>query len=96
MNYTVLTDDHKKQIEELGACFFTPEDIAIILQLDLAEFNGIRFQQDDFRVHYQRGKLLKEAELRKAILKMAIAGSSPAQMMAKELIEKSILAGIAI
>lgn len=91
-----LSDSQKAQIEELAGCFFTPEDIAIILQLDLTEFNGIRFQEDDFRISYQRGKLLKEAEIRKAILKMAVAGSSPAQMLAKELIDKSVLAAISI
>jgi hypothetical protein len=91
-----ISNENKAQIEELGGCFFTPEDIAIILQLDLTEFNGVRFQEDDFRIPYQRGKLLKEAEIRKAILKMAVAGSSPAQMLAKELIDKSVLAAISI
>lgn len=91
-----LSDSHKQQIEELGGYFFTPDDIAIILQLDLSEFKGVRFEMDDFRIPYQRGKLLKEAEIRKAILKMAAAGSSPAQILAKELIDKSVLAAIRI
>lgn len=93
---TTLTAEQKTKIEELGACFFTADDITIILGLDAAEFNNLRFQQDDFRIPYMRGKLLKEAEIRKAILKMAVAGSSPAQFLAKELIEKSNLLGISV
>jgi len=91
-----LTFETKQKIEELAGCFFTPEDIAIILQLDLNEFTGSRFECDDFKIPYKRGKLLKEAEIRKAILKMAVAGSSPAQILAKELIDKSLLAAISI
>lgn len=93
---TILTDEQKQQIEEFAGLFFTPEDITIIMGFDASEFNGIRFTMDDFRIPYQRGKLLKEAEIRKSILKMAVAGSSPAQIIAKDLIEKSKLAGISI
>lgn len=93
---TDLSQELKNKIEDLAGCFFTPDDIAIVLQLDLNEFNGIRFEMDDFRIPYQRGKLLKEAEVRKAILKMAVAGSSPAQLMAVEIIDKARLASIAV
>lgn len=83
-----ITDEIKAKIEEYASLLFTPDDIVIILGLDASEFNGMRFKEDDFRIPYMRGKLLKEAEIRKSILKMAVAGSSPAQIIAKDYIDK--------
>lgn len=91
-----LTPEQKTQIEEFAGLFFSPDDISIVMQLDRSEFNGSRFDMDDFRIPYQRGKLLKEAEFRKKVFSLAIAGSSPAQILVKDLIKDSALFGISI
>ncbi len=93
---TVLSEEQKLKIEEFAGLFFSPEDIAIVLKLDPEEFNGSRFEMDDFRIHFQRGKLLKEAEFRKKVFALATAGSSAAQIIMKEIIEKSKLNSISV
>lgn len=93
---TQLTEEQKKQIEEFAGLFFSQDDIVIIMELDASEFNGSRFDWPDFRVPYQRGKLLKEAEFRKKVFSLAVAGSSPAQLIVKDLIKDSILLSISV
>ena len=93
---TTLTPEQQIKIEEFAGLFFTPADISLVLGLDQEEFQGPRFEMDDFRVYYQRGKLLKEAEYRKKVFQLAVAGSSPAQMIMKEIIDKSNLNAISV
>lgn len=93
---TVLSEEQKLKVEELAGLFFSPEDIAIVMQLDLQEFNGPRFEMEDFDIPFKRGKLLKEAEFRTKVFALASAGSSAAQIIAKEIIDKSKLYSISI
>ncbi|MFN3802187.1 hypothetical protein [Belliella pelovolcani] len=69
-----------KEIEELGGCFFTEQEILTITEL--TELSPAE------RRAMTRGALKSEAELRKYILDLARSGSSPAQTMAVKLLEK--------
>lgn len=79
--------DNLMLIEELASYFFTPQEIALMIE---ANPDGIMDNEDFFRA-FQKGRLQNEMELRKSIIKLAKAGSSPAQTMALDLLNKSKL-----
>jgi hypothetical protein len=75
-----LTDDEIAQIEELAGLCFIPSDITKILGKDIDEFvNEWRNENSIIRNHYDKGALIKEAEIRKSISELAKSGSSSAQ-----------------
>lgn len=69
---------------------FTKQEIAVILEVDPAELNVLLQDQDNtsFKA-FQRGRLKREAEVRKGIFDLAQNGSSPAQTFAMKLIENA-------
>lgn len=90
-------------IEGLGGLYFTPLEIAIILEKDIAEFL-VEFGYHDFEAlqmaknynqhteifkKVQKGRLLQKAQLRHRIFEQALAGSAPAQKEMMEIIEMS-------
>jgi len=76
--------------EELSALYFTPKEISSMIQID---YEGVKDQMEEedgiFYEAFQRGRLQSEVDLRKSILMLAKAGSSPAQTMALDLLNKS-------
>jgi len=80
-----LNEDHYNAIEEMAALFFKPEDIAD--NLEIPECNkeefcmNIELKTGDAYIHYRRGRLRTEVELRNSIKMAAMNGSSPAQSM---------------
>ena len=91
-----LTPDQQKEIEELSSVFFNANEIVTIMMLNPDEFDYQRLKQDDFNLPFMRGRLKKEAEIRKSIINLAVNGSSPAQILAVQIIEKSNLNSIDI
>jgi hypothetical protein len=75
-----LSEEELKQVEEFAGLCFTPEQIAVILEKDeddfLAEFKR---KSSVIRKAYNKGALIKEAEVRKSIFELAKSGSSSAQ-----------------
>ena len=78
------------EVEQYASLMFSKEEIAIILEVDPAELVVLLQDQDNkaFRV-FQRGRLKREAEVRKGIFDLAQNGSSPAQTFAMKLIENA-------
>lgn len=82
-----LNEDQLSEIEEMAGLFFSPEDIAINLELDEEDTelfvaaveckNAKNYQAGA----YLRGWLSAEIILRKAIQQSALNGSSPSQQM---------------
>lgn len=87
-----FNDEQLKQIEELAAVFFSPQQIAVFLQLE-KEFviSEIKTEGKPAHMAYQKGLMQSEWELRKSVLSLAKAGSSPAQAMALDLLSKNKL-----
>ena len=69
---------------------FSKEEIAVILEVDPVQLFDLLEDQDNpvFRA-FQRGRLKREAEVRKGIFDLAQNGSSPAQTFAMKLIENA-------
>lgn len=68
-----MTNENSKAIEDFASLQFTDNEIALIMNMDIDDLI------DKFRSDIDRGRLLAEAEVRRAILTMAKQGSTPAQ-----------------
>ncbi len=77
-------------LESYSSLMFSRNEIAVIMELDPVELSELLrdTQSLAFRA-FQRGRLKREAELRKGIFDLAQNGSSPAQTMAIKLIENA-------
>ncbi|MCX6303356.1 MAG: hypothetical protein NT040_00155 [Bacteroidetes bacterium] len=79
-------------IETYASLMFTKEEIAVILEVDPVELKGLLQERESpaFKA-FQRGRLKREAEVRKGIFDLAQNGSSPAQAFAMKIIENAKL-----
>lgn len=80
-----------KLVEELASYFFTPREIAVMIEVDPEGFiYAIEYPEgSQIATAFLKGRLQNEMELRKSIIKLAKAGSSPAQTMSLDLLNKS-------
>ena len=78
------------EVETYASLMFTKEEIAVILEVDPAELVVLLQDQDNMAFKaFQRGRLKREAEVRKGIFDLAQNGSSPAQAFAMKIIENA-------
>lgn len=85
-----LTPEDLAEVENLAGLFFSPREIAVMLELILPEIlEQLDNSEGNFYRAFQKGRLQNEVNLRKAIMQLARAGSSPAQTMAMDLLNKS-------
>lgn len=82
-----LSEDQLSMVEEMAGLFFSPEMIAVNLELnekDSEEFTiGVINEYTRMKIvaAYFKGRLQSEIELRTAIKQSAKNGSSPSQQM---------------
>ena len=77
-------------LESYSALMFTRGEIAVIMEVDQNELSDLLMdKQSPAYKAFQRGRLKREAELRKGIFDLASNGSSPAQTLALKLIENA-------
>jgi hypothetical protein len=99
-----MTEDKLNIVEELSGLYFDLIEIAIIMQLPLAEFlkeNGWterailqaqrEYPSSEVALRVAKGKLQKDYIVRKSIFEMAENGSSPAQQQVIKLMEKAVI-----
>jgi len=80
MQMKTFSDDELAEIEKMAGLCFTPEQIAIVLQFDVEEFRKLYNDKlGPVFLHYQRGSLMHETEVRNSIYQLAKGGSSAAQ-----------------
>jgi hypothetical protein len=85
-----ITPNLLSEIEHYAALMFSRSEIAIILELDPGDFDKLLHNKDgDPFKSFQKGRLKKEAMIRKSIFELAENGSSPAQSFAIKLIENA-------
>jgi len=87
------TDEQAEEIKRLSALFFTPREISIMLEISPVHLFVLECENESskyFEAFYS-GRLQSEVDLRKSIIKLATSGSSPAQTMALDLLNKSKL-----
>lgn len=84
-----LDKNKLKEIESWAALLFSPKEIAIIMELDVCDFeNDFNDESSEIHLVVMRGKLRSEGEIRKSIITLAKDGSASAQEQAMKLIEK--------
>ncbi len=81
-------EERLAQIEQYSGLMFSREEIADILDVDRQLLTELLDEGDYLRA-FKKGRLLREAQLRKAIFDLAANGSSPAQAFAAKLIENA-------
>ena len=80
------------EVETYASLMFTKEEIAVILEVDPSELKVLLKDRDNpVCKAFQRGRLKREAEVRKGIFDLAQNGSSPAQAFAMKIIENAKL-----
>ena len=88
-----LTPEQLKEVEELASLFLEPDEIAVILDLDIASFeHEIVKRAGDVFLAYFRGKTVSKKELHENVVKMAKRGSPQAEEMVASFISKQTLA----
>jgi hypothetical protein len=85
-----LSESFITEVETYASLMFSKQEIAVILEVDPSELVVVLQDQDNsaFKA-FQRGRLRREAEVRKGIFDLAQNGSSPAQTFAMKLIENA-------
>jgi hypothetical protein len=88
-----LTEVQLKEIETLSGIFLEPEEIAVLMDLDEAEFmNDISRKKGAVWTSYFRGKTESKKDIHTNIVKMAKHGSPQAEEMAKQMINQQEIA----
>lgn len=80
-----------EEIKKLSALFFTPREIAVMLEISPVNLFVIECEREQSRYYaaFFAGRLQSELDLRTSIIKLAKSGSSPAQTMAMDMLGKS-------
>ncbi len=74
-----LNSEQLTELEEFASLLMSPEEIATILEIDRAELKKeIKSESGPVYTAFIKGKLKTEAALRKATIKFAQQGSTPA------------------
>lgn len=82
MNDIQLSDEQKELLEHLAGLFYTPKQIAIILEVDVKEFMMLCEMPDSIAYRlYWKGYYQAEMEFREKVKTLAKLGSSPAQTL---------------
>lgn len=75
--------------EKFAKLLFTDEQLAVLLQITVQEFRMQMSSLDSpLRTAVMRGRLTTEAEVRASIISAAKRGSSPAQAMAVQYLQR--------
>lgn len=86
------TEEQIKAIEDYSQLLFTPGEIALLIEVDKTELiNDIKLKNNKAYKAFSKGKFSAEIILRKSIIELAEAGSSPAQNLLLKLKEESEL-----
>ena len=89
MNDDLLNDKFLEDLETYASLMFTKSEIAIILEIPEQRLIEALSDHPPSLIAFQRGRLKREAEVRKGIFDLAQNGSSPAQTFAMKLIENA-------
>ncbi len=85
-----ITAEDVKEIERLAGLFFTPKEISLMLEINPSGFfSACSVEENKIYNAFQGGRLQGEVDLRTSIMKMAKAGSSPAQTMTLDMLKQS-------
>lgn len=83
------SNEQLTEIKKLSALFFSPKEIAVMMEWSEDEFlKDVQKENSPCYNAFNAGCLQTEVDLRTAIIKLAKAGSSPAQTMSMDLLKQ--------
>ncbi|TLX73709.1 hypothetical protein E9993_14725 [Labilibacter sediminis] len=81
-----LNEEQIDTIEQMAELFYSPEEIAINIEVKSDELTAeLHVDDSNVRAAYLRGWLKGDISLRKGIAQAAANGSNPAQQMMREI-----------
>ena len=84
-----VSEEILNQVKEYAGLFFTVDEIAILLDIDVVRFRReIRGKTSPLAKAYLKGKLESMAEIRKLTVEFAKKGSPQAEGFVREYLEK--------
>ncbi len=85
-----LNQEQLDTVEELAGLFYTPHQIATILQVPVMAFElEMENTQSVLYITYNTGYFTADVALRKSVKKVALMGNSPAQTLLQKLIDQN-------
>lgn len=90
----MLNAEQLKEVEHLAGLFYTPKQIAIMIEVDIKEFQTKLHYVNDVYKAYWKGVYEADMEFRTSVKRLANLGSSPAQTLLAKLIEQHKLDSI--
>lgn len=88
-----LTAEQLLQVQELAGLFMEPDEIAVLLDLDIAGFsNEINKRKGEVFLAYFKGKTVSKKELHENVVKLAKRGSPQAEELVASFITKQTVA----
>jgi len=88
-----LTDQQLEEIKELASLLLEPEEIAVLINIDLSSFfDKIESKKGKVYEAYFRGKTETKKAILENVIKMARHGSPQAEELIKEFMYKQNLA----
>lgn len=84
-----MTEEQLNAIEEMAYCLFAPDEIAIAIEMEAADFYDCLSDPSSpaYRAFY-KGLTRQKLECRQAIIKAANNGSNPAQMWVMKMLDR--------
>jgi len=77
-----FSEEQLNEIQSMASLFFTPEEIAINIEVDPSDFAlCIKSESGPAYKRFMAGRFSADVELRKAVQQAALNGSSPAQQI---------------
>ena len=90
---TAVNDSVLQSIQEYAGYFLLPEEISILLDMDIAEFNQhLRNPASPVYKAYHKGKLVSKLKIRKNIVTLAYDGSPAAEQLAVKFLSEQNIA----
>lgn len=88
-----LTDELLQQVHDNAALFLSPEEIAVLLDLDVSRFCAeIKSKKGFIYTRYMKGKTESKKAIRENVVKMAKHGSPQAEELAEKYISEQKIA----
>lgn len=88
-----LNNDQLQEVFDHAALFLSPEEIAVLLDLDIVQFIAeIKSKKGVIYLQYMKGKTQSKKAIRENVLKMAKHGSPQAEDLAEKYIAEQKIA----
>lgn len=88
-----LNKDQLQEVFDHAALFLSPEEIAVLLDLDIVQFIAeIKSKKGTIYLQYMKGKTQSKKAIRENVLKMAKHGSPQAEDLAEKYIAEQKIA----